>query len=204
MNYLKPSKLTIEQWLNEYTYEIKQLPSWSMIDHEAFTFLCQEEGGEVQIINEKKGLISSQAYYIAPLDMFIPGESDYMVQAPTTFRLYRLRILSMLKYCLLTDDEPQDEQIRVEGVTAIFHLSMKRIMFMHNLIHSFIKELPLNFNEGASYHMMHTSKWEEEIPWTDRDNDCEALLVLGLATGAMKYKGTWPTLLYKVPSVQFT
>lgn len=212
MNRLKPSRLTIEQWLHEYAYELPKSPPWSLIDHAALIFLCKTEGDEVQIIEDEERLnrlkiISSHTYFIAPLDMFLMGESEYTISPPSTARLYRLRIIPMLRYCLLTDlDDPNEDKIVIDGITAIFNFSMKRITEMRQLILSFIKELPLNFEEGASYHMMHTSKWEEELPWTDKDLDCEALLVLGLAIGAMKFSHSrelWPTLPDGVPWVKF-
>ncbi len=194
---------------------IPGLPSWGLIDHQVFTFLCQTDN-VVDILNDENRFKSSKPtnedmsprqYYLTPLDMFLDGESEYLVSPAENYRLYQLRVISLMKTCLMVDDDAPENIMYIEGITGKFSFSQERIQKRTKLIRGLVHELPGFFNESTSYHTMNNSKWAGEDPWTNNTYHCEALLVLGLAAGHIKFsfdRELWHTLESEIPYVQFT
>ena len=104
--------------------------------------------------------------------------------------------------CLFKEGEDTTNNVRVEGLTNIFHLHPQRLEEQRELIKAIIDELPPIFKEGYTFLKLCENKDGDQ--WTGMHKTCQELVVMAVGLGLMSYclpREVWPVLPGGVPYV---
>lgn len=115
------------------------------------------------------------------------------------------KVKSVFMDCLYRDDEVIDDEvipekaIVVEGIIKNFGFHPERIESHKKEIVDLLMELPATFqkNVGAGWSFLNACQTKDRKQWADLHQDMEALFVLGMAIGKVKYvfpRAMWNTL----------
>ena len=104
--------------------------------------------------------------------------------------------------CLFREGEDTTNNVRVEGITNIFHLHPKRLEEQRELVKACLAELPPIFKEGYSFLKLCENKHGDH--WTGMHKTCQELVVMAVGLNLMSYclpREVWPALPGGVPYV---
>ena len=113
---------------------------------------------------------------------------------------------SIFMDCLFEEDseENRKKSIVIEGLVAKFGLNPDKVKKHKEAISSMLKQLPKNFQEngGGGWSFLNACNREDGTQWTGLHRDMEQLIVLGIASGQVKYtmpREMWEALPGGVP-----
>ena len=138
--------------------------------------------------------------------MSIPNNDVEKTEIPAfpkvTVRNMANQISMAFLQCLFREGEDTTKNVRVEGITSIFHLHPERLEEQRELIKACLEELPPIFKEGYSFLKLCENKDGDQ--WTGMHKTCQELMVMAVGLDLMSYclpREVWPALPGGVPYV---
>lgn len=102
--------------------------------------------------------------------------------------------------CLFEEDKEENKKkaIMIEGLVAKFGLNPDAVKKHKKDIYSMLKQLPKNFQEngGGGWSFLNACNRKDGTQWTGLHSTMEQLVVLGIASGYVKY--TLPRKMWEI------
>ncbi len=109
----------------------------------------------------------------------------------------------LMRYCLFAEGEPTQPRIEVPGITATFCFHPGRIVEKRSAIAEQLAGLPFPFHQGKGdgWSFLNACMDQHDRQWGEH-MDMQALMVLGIAAGLVRYclpRDMWDVLPGGVP-----